>query len=243
MKIRNSFIVFVCLSFCGISISKAGQFINLGFEDANYSGDPRGPDYGLVSDLLPGWRLFYGTNEQFGVGLNVFIDSGYYATIFNRYWGAPEGQYAFKAATPEGGPSWKLEQQGDVPEGAKMLAYRGNLWTVAVNGNVIPLLITGPNVYNLTNVVFYDISAWSGKSVTLDFISPNTSPDPFSKGGFGQIDSIAFIVPEPLFVENDFNGDGFPDVGFEHQDGFVGVWFMSMGPDIDFFELLQSKRC
>ena len=236
MKITHYFIVLICLFFCRIPFCEAGQFINLGFDEANYSGNPMDTQsHGLVSDLLPGWRLFYGTNEQFVVGFNstpLGGGGGYYSTIFNRYWGAPEGEYAFKASTPEGAPSWKLEQQGDVPKGAKMLAYRGNLWTVAVNGNVIPLLITGPNVYNLTNVVFYDISAWSGKSVTLDFISPNTSPDPFSKGGFGQIDSIAFIVPEPLFVENDFNADGAPDVVFEHQDGFVGVWFMNKGPDL-----------
>jgi hypothetical protein len=64
--------VFVCVFFCGISISEAGQFINLGFEDANYSGDPRDMSGGgFVSNLLPGWRLFYGTNEQFGLGFNA----------------------------------------------------------------------------------------------------------------------------------------------------------------------------
>ena len=180
MKIWNFFIVFVCLSFCGISISKAGQFINLGFDEANYSGNPMDTQSGgPVSDLLPGWRLFYGTNEQFGVGFNLTPlggGGGYYSTLFNRYWGAPEGQYAFKAATPEGGPSWKLEQQGDVPEGAKMLAYRGNLWTVEVNGNVIPPLLAEPYGYNLTNMIFYDISDWAGKSVTLHLFRLTLAP-------------------------------------------------------------------
>ena len=78
MKIRNFFIVFVCLSFCGISISKAGQFINLGFDDANYSGNQSDMHSGgPLSDLHPGWRLFYGTNEQFGIGFNLVVDSGF----------------------------------------------------------------------------------------------------------------------------------------------------------------------
>jgi len=134
MKIRNSFIVFVCLSFCGISISKAGQFINLGFEDANYSGNPMDTQsHGLVSDLLPGWRLFYGTNEQFGVGFNLFVDTGYYSSIY--YWlNDIQGHaYYFGVVNALGGPSWVLEQQGDVPPGTRMLSYTGSLWTVEVN--------------------------------------------------------------------------------------------------------------
>ena len=68
---RNYFIVFVWLLFFRISISEAGQFINLGLQDANYSGNPMDMQSGgLLSDLLPGWRLFYGTNEQFVIGFH-----------------------------------------------------------------------------------------------------------------------------------------------------------------------------
>jgi WD40 repeat protein len=46
------------------------------------------------------------------------------------------------------------------------------------------------------------------------------------------IDNITFVVAEPPFIESDFNGDGAPDLVFEHQDGSLGVWFMNKGPDL-----------
>jgi len=52
------------------------------------------------------------------------------------------------------------------------------------------------------------------------------------------LDDISFVI----FVENDFNGDGFPDVVFEHPDGFLGVWFMNKGAGFAFSKLLQSGR-
>ena len=209
MKSRNYFTVFVCLFLCRIPICEAGQFINLGFEDANYSGDPRDMQSGgLVSDLLPGWRLFYGTNEQFGVGFNTHPDSGYFSSIYNRYlFPTIEGQYSFEVRNPLGGPSWVLEQQGDVPPGTRMLSYTGTLWTVEVNGDEVPPIVRPLNGGAISQV-FYDFSEFAGKPVKLDFVSAIQSQDPFGQEASGALDSITFIVPEPLFVESDFNGDG-----------------------------------
>jgi len=59
MKTRNYLIVVFWMFFCRISVSEAGQFINLGFDDANYSGIQSDMQSGgPLSDLLPGWRLF-----------------------------------------------------------------------------------------------------------------------------------------------------------------------------------------
>jgi hypothetical protein len=229
MKARNIFMVFVCLVLCRIPICEAGQFINLGFEDANYSGDPKDIySGGLVSDLLAGWRLFYGTNEQFVVGFNSpgpLEGGGRVATVYNWSLFPPlAGQYSFLVGNSLGGPRWVLEQRGEVPANAQLLSYRGSVWyapwTVEVNGTEIPRIPPPLSAFT-TNVFFYNIADFAGKSVTLDFLSNG-----------GAIDSITFSAPETVFGENDFNSDGVRDVVFEHKDGFIGVWFMNKGPDL-----------
>lgn len=177
---------------CLLAISiQAGQFVNLGFEDANCS---EGSGGGPVSEMLPGWRIFYGTNEQFGIGFNAIPDSGYISSVYDRHqFPTIEGQYSLAVRNSLGGPSWVFEQQGDVPPGTRMLSYTGTVWTVKANGAVVPPIIRPVNGAAI-NQVFYDFSNYAGKTITLDFVSASESQDPLAQSAGGLLDSIAFVV-------------------------------------------------
>jgi len=119
----------------------------------------------LLATSSPAGVFFYGTNEQFGIGFNLVVDSGYYATLFNRFLvPSMEAQYSFHVRNPVGGPSWVLEQQGDVPPGTRMLSYTGTLWTVEVNGDVVVPATISPISPGIGQV-FYDFSVFAVKPV------------------------------------------------------------------------------
>ena len=109
--------------------------------------------------------------------------------------------------------------------GAIGLTFTSTGFPLDVSINGIPLQ------YSLT-ARYYDVSAFAGQqNVELKIA---TTSDAWADSLLSICDLGRHFIchRRALFVESDFNGDGFPDVVFEHQDGFVGVWFMNKGPDL-----------
>jgi hypothetical protein len=212
--------------------SESAPFQNLDFEQANtnttsFPGNspPFVKGSGPVADLLPGWQIYHGTNQSTVIGYVYIQLAPGYGTLITRdtaqfylssTGGAIDGDFA-PLFIPDDQPFYLL-QRGDIPVDAQFLTFNdlGTRFSLGINGILFPNAQSG-----------LDISSFAGQTVDLLFIFPQNGFFPY----YG-VDSIAFVVPEPLFVESDFNGDGLPDVVFEHQDGFIGVWFMNKGPDL-----------
>lgn len=194
--------------YCAASNAVAREFVNLGFEGANVGGVEGGPSGGSgpADRLLPGWQLYHKGERLQLIGYNAFsLGAGPRATIFDSQ--APfavyrpsefriNGEFALKLQdSVHPGDPLLLVQTGDVPEWANVLSikFEPRRWDVRLNEEPVPvldLIESGADKYAL-----YDISAFSGQTVTLSLIAPR-SLDPFSVTYFGYIDDVRFI-PEP----------------------------------------------
>ena len=196
-------------------------FQNLDFQAANtnnlqtISAHPVTYIAGLVSDLVPGWQLYDNSTQIIGIAYNSPTDYGPILV----------GEYALYFEL-QAGHSFSIVQHGDVPLGAIGLTYA---WTgFALSGFPMDISINGIPLQSSV-APYYDVSAFAGQQNVELRLATTSDPGTITFFGTSRLDDISFIIP---FVESDFNGDGVPDVVFEHQDGFVGAWFMNKGPDL-----------
>jgi hypothetical protein len=166
-------------------------FQNLGFDEAKTNNIPltNGPDgpmgTGLVAELLPGWRLFQGTNEVSTVDLNVLRNtSGFYRSLYGSqsiYAYGLDGLYGLALSEPTNSLG-AVVQRGDVPGDAYVLTlkYGGFPFVVQVNGAAIPPIYGPlPTAGNFRYATFRLGAAYGGHNVELRFTqdsSPNTDP-------------------------------------------------------------------
>jgi len=192
----------VLLAVSALASTKAGQLLNLGFEEAatnnvQFFTDLGGRVYGVgtIGDLLPGWKVFQGTNELSTILYKrAPIDGGDITVLLKDESGGSfgdvrEGNYdlliggTIKPLT--------LRQTGEIPADAGYLMFRQFpfLFTPMVNGQVLPIASADiPAPYH----VQYLIAPYAGQTVDLDFvIGPASLPS-------AEIDDIRFLpIPEP----------------------------------------------
>jgi hypothetical protein len=205
----KALLVFGC-SCAVITGSSAGEFRNLGFDEANTNNVTVGgyPDLGTgsVADLLPGWQLYFGdqqlsqTEFMFGDPFDLSLVAVFGRSLRDFY--IPfelDGSYAlyYQGYYPHT-ETFRLEQQGEVPVASPYLTirerYEGRPFGVSINGSALPLVSQGVarGGYQLT----YDVSGYAGQTVILTLTTP-----PFNVfgSGSGYLDSLAFTsqVPEP----------------------------------------------
>ena len=126
-----------------------------------------------------------------------------YQTVFNmNYPGAVplEGRYGLILTLGYGvvaaDPFYYLSQRAEIPAGAQLLTftYNGRPWIASINGQDVTPTNAFPSVVPTT--LMGDISQFAGQTVDLTFRT--TPPVPVGGGeSAGQIDAIAFVVPEP----------------------------------------------
>jgi FG-GAP repeat len=208
-------------------------FQNLDFEQANtnnlqlFLSLPSGPRYiGTAKDLLPGWQVYDNTNLITTLGYN-FVLNDYGPAIHGPTPGTSPVFYYLDFFLSD--HNYSIVQRGDIPLNAIRLTFSGvgAALDASINGIALdPAPIPGVLVSS------YDVSPFAGmQNVELKITSPS-DPANIQFFGYSTIDNLTFIIAEPVFVENDFNGDGLADVVFDHHDGFAGVWFMNKGPDL-----------
>jgi hypothetical protein len=193
------------------SLLAQGAFQNLDFESANLAPVPAGQFGGLVpiTNALPGWSGFYGTNELTRVLQNNFTLGAAAVDIIGPNWNNPdiiEGQYTVSLQAGFGGGQapnqvdTSIAQVGLVPATANSIQVRvgqGGSVLVSFSQQDIPLISIGSGAnYNL---YAGDISTFAGLIGELRF----TSPWSINGGGHVFIDAIEFsdqVVPEPTTV-------------------------------------------
>ena len=209
MKILALFVFFCRLL---LVLSFGAEFQNLGFDDAD-TGDlttpssPRPTGSSTVVKLLPGWNLYLGSDLQSGLFVNqpLLPPQVDYAELGDRQeYGLTEGRFALqlRRASPDS-PSWRLEQTGTIPIGIQLLTYRKWYFEmeVRIDGQVVPPLNpqSPENLTSLTNL-FYDVSAFAGREVKLEFIGAS---GPYGWPGFegiAYIDTIVFLAAQPRIL-------------------------------------------
>lgn len=203
MKLRVTLFTLLAATFQLV----AAPFQNLDFESAMTNAlVPVTPGLGtggtsLISDLLPGWQLYRGTNLLDTMGYNYFTSPFAFtggATLIGRDYVegfAFEEKLSLRLAVPGGlNPDpFILVQRGDIPEGARFLAftYRWLPFTVSINGVDLPPSINPGS----PTTIFDDISQFAGQNVELSFRTSATSLS--GSTGWHDLDSIAFLIPEP----------------------------------------------
>ena len=199
--------VFTLLFFSACFVQAQASFVNLGFESANLTPIPQG-QFGTfvpISQALPGWMRFLGTNPVSSVLQNNYALGSPNISIFGPNWttaqGIIEGQYTVLLQGGVGSGDTSLLQTGLVPIGSQSLRFKasgGNNFpvnfTVSLSGQQLsPLpLSSGPN-YTLYGA---DISAFSGQAGELKFTALSYTIGPNNL----LLDSIVFSpipVPEP----------------------------------------------
>jgi hypothetical protein len=186
--------------------TRAAPFQNLDFEATTL--DPDGPpSFQHISVALPGWRAFFGTDEQTNVLFNTqtlgapFVGlSGTSSVLQDNF-----SVVLVPGADAEPG-SATLSQDGHIPDDAQSLRFLGivgggpqptplnDRLGVFINGQQVQVTdaFSEPGTYNYSA----DISAFAGLDATLSFTSFAYSQFP----NFLILDGISFSpvpVPEP----------------------------------------------
>lgn len=190
----------------------AGSFINLGFEEADFSGvefeNQGGTGTGPIGELLPGWELhtsFGFTNSAIWANASLVplgqvslldLSAG---TMYGL--GRPtEGDLflglrePFDLTTLKLG-SYFLSQLGEVPPNAQSLRFSAisGLFDVTINDTPIDLQFLGPGQLGA------DVSMFAGQDVQLTIATAHYQP-PIGGLVFHALDGIDFspiAVPEP----------------------------------------------
>jgi hypothetical protein len=180
------------------------QFTNLDFEAARPGNETPGlfGRTGPVSELLPGWNLYFGSNLVDTVGYNSWVLSGAFpmATIFdsNAFFASAfeiEGTFAFRAITLRNGPRFILQQTGEIPEWARLMSMKVSRAPVSlrINDVLVPSL---ENLNAADGYASFDISMFSDLEVDLELIAANGLETTFGTE-LAFVDDIVFLVPEP----------------------------------------------
>ena len=169
---------------------------------------------GTPEKLLPGWQVYFGDTltNAVAIGNGFFgavmaFDGPNHAALLipgDNFFGGdlvfplgrPDGNYALLLDNTYNSffgqqPRMTVRQTGDVPAEATWLTFRQlneAEFFLRIDGQSFPTrtFISDPNDRAR---LWFDISPWAGKTITLGFQG--------SFGGHDAIDSIAFIVPEP----------------------------------------------
>lgn len=206
----------VLLFLISVVCAAAASFQNLGFDEAvtnnSIPTDPRerpiyGDGLGPPEEMMPGWRIFSGTNSVKWIGLNQ-TPLGYdYATLVNAtppqgfVWPV-EGLYSFDLVP--GSFPITLLQSGEIPAGSKSIQFLsyGSPVQLEVSGSLVPLFYSAlpfdPRIpdYNQPSIAMGDISPFAGQTVELKF----TAILGFAQNPTHGMDSISFsplAIPEP----------------------------------------------
>ncbi len=184
----------------------AGEFRNLGFEDANTNllsravdlGDGQVRGFGTPSVLLPGWDVYHGdAQETARIDFNPEVPPFIFAAVIERDYGntgilanLAEGKFGYLGKP--GVRPLALVQRGHVPSDAAVLSYRyyGVPHDILVNGTPLRSLTDSRYQLDGIRVAQFDISPFAGQDVELRLVNA-------SAGGLSFLDSIAFAVPEP----------------------------------------------
>lgn len=178
-----------------------GSFQDLDFESANLSTIPSGQYGGSVpiSDALPGWTGFIGTNQvSTALQNNLTLGSPSIDILGPDFgFGIIEGQYSLALQGGSGSTNFSasVSQTGLVPQNAQSLQFKALIsWSLVVslggqNLSIMPLQ-TGEN-YTLYGA---NISQFAGQDevLTITTLGGASNPDYF--------DSIVFspaAIPEP----------------------------------------------
>jgi len=184
----------------------AAPFRNLDFEEANTNSTfflPSGlPSFyegvGPVADLLPGWKLFHGTNQLDTVGYN--LHNGPLFTLIDRFF--VEGHIepgliqAFGIFIDSGDEEFSLFQRGDVPLDSRLLAFSGGLRNIGITLEVTMndrILGADPTFSG------WDITSFAGQTVDLklSFRGNELAQDWGSRFIADGITINGRIIPEP----------------------------------------------
>ncbi len=206
------------LGFVSVVDHRSAPFQNLSFELADTSTTPSSV-LRSVSDLLPGWNLYHtGPNEVLLDGWESFKSTdGRLSFMAYNVFGTGSRSVAtlIDVATPFGGVlegnfslflfdtislGWTVEQQGDIPSGARYLGYTyyGRALRLTVNGEeALPSIGNLLPTFGEPQTNYFDVSAFAGQSVTLRLHT--TGGMPVGDSEFGVfLDSITFTaIPEP----------------------------------------------
>lgn len=172
---------------------------------------------GTPEKLLPGWQVYFGDTltNAVAIGNGFFgaptaFDGPNHAALLipGDYFfggdipfllGRPDGNYALLLDNTFNSffgqqPGMTVRQTGEVPAEATWLTFRqlnGPEFFLHIDDRSFPTrtLISDPNE---RGQLWFDISPWAGKTITLGFEG--------SFGGHDAIDSIAFVVPEPSTI-------------------------------------------
>jgi hypothetical protein len=194
----------LCVSFTSVLWAQAFQ--NLDFESANVSNLP--PDYEefvSVSDGLPGWSAYIGTNQLTQVGHNAI-------TLGDANVGILGPQYPFDTYPLQGaytailqpgaldgqGLSASIAQTGLIPASAnsmRFLAFLGytNDLVVTIGGQSTPVVPLGSGSFGC------DVSAFTGSVEEIEFTILDTDGNDLNF-----LDAITFSmesVPEPSALD------------------------------------------
>jgi hypothetical protein len=178
----------------------AGEFQNLGFDDAANLGGAPDPRGGFpVEVALPGWTLRSGGEQHLGIVVNLPMSSGLFSGVNEPIAETRFALLLLRESTNV--PPFTLEQSGTVPPNSKYLVYRyrGGDLVVQVNGVTLSAMNYPPNHFaSLTTNLVYDVSAFAGQEVKLAFIGP-VGPFifPGTTSTWAAIDSIRFVTEPP----------------------------------------------
>jgi hypothetical protein len=196
--------------------SAQGTFQNLDF-DATLIPEDQSPGRVNVTDALPGWTVYIGTNAQTQMGFNFasfggtsISLQGTNTTAFPGINCNVPGFYCGYSALLQGGLAGgdlvpidaSIAQTGLIPADSKSIRFEtlGGSFplVVSVGGHALPLA-----VISLTGNVFVlgaDISAYAGQTAELKFDALAPPIGTFPSPSNWEIDSIQFstsTIPEP----------------------------------------------
>lgn len=189
-----------------------GNFVNLNFEAAAVAPVPQGQSgsYVPISDGLPGWRGYWGSNEATVVLQNNYSAGSVSISILGPNFPSStiiQGQYTallqagVGAFSEPGKVPAAIAQTGLVPDTAKSLIFKTSTFPyptqLEVSLSLQPLLLI-PLGTNANYFVFgADVSAFANQNVELRFAALSQQPLPFFSVSIDDISFSPEAVPEP----------------------------------------------
>lgn len=189
------------LLLCSVTLAcKAGDFVNLTFDEPDLSGPltevhPGGPQIGKTAQLLRGWTLSINDRQPETMTYSPPGTSSTGVVALEEYKVGPNGSQFSQFelivnATPPAQQSLTLRQTGTIPlDAAKLGLFSNGLVEVRINDKAIYLADPEVTAYPLI-----DISAFAGQTVSLEFRAAQL---PFRPVGFNFDIAGFYPIPEP----------------------------------------------
>lgn len=187
---------------------QAQGFVNLNFNSANIPSGTQAGDFVPISDAIPDWTGYYGTDELTSILYNsLATGSQEIALLSSNSPGAiPGNNYTvvIQATGGSTGPSTSLAQTALIPSTAESLLFTASLpysagWQVTIGGQVIP--VTEISTVGSDYAVYGgNISAFAGQVEQLEFSALAGNGPSVNL----YLDSVSFspnLVPEPNVVD------------------------------------------